>query len=124
MGSALGGLALLLTLSGIYSVLSYLISQRTKEIGIRMALGATTRAVTRLVLQQSGRLALIGIAIGTVLALGVSRLFASHLVLINTFDLIAYSTAICLVAAAALAAAYFPSRRAARIDPLTTLRYD
>lgn len=124
VGSALGGLALLLTLSGIYGVLSYLISQRTKEIGIRMALGATARAVTRLVLKQSGRLALIGIAIGTALALGVSRLFASHLVLINTFDLLAYSSAIFLVAAAALAAAYFPSRRAARINPLTTLRYD
>jgi ABC-type antimicrobial peptide transport system permease subunit len=124
IGSALGGLALVLTLSGIYGVLSYLITQRTKEIGIRMALGATTGGVIRLVLRQSGRLALIGIGLGTVLALVVSRLLASQMVLVNTFDLLAYSGGMLLVAAAALIAAYIPSRRAARIDPLTTLRYD
>lgn len=124
IGSALGGLALLLTLSGIYGVLSYLITQRTKEIGIRMALGATTGAVTRLVLWQSGRLAGIGIGLGTALALGVSRLLTSYLVFVNTFDILAYSGGMFLVAFAALAAAYVPSRRAARIDPLTTLRYD
>jgi hypothetical protein len=124
VGSVLGGLALLLTLSGIYGVLSYLITQRTKEIGIRMALGATTDAVARLVLKQSGRLALIGICIGSALSLGVSRVMSSHLVFVNTFDVLAYGGGIVLVAAAALAAAYVPSRRAARIDPVTTLRYD
>ena len=124
VGSVLGGLALLLTLSGIYGVLSYLITQRTKEIGIRMALGATTGTVARLVLRQSGKLAVIGIALGTALALGVSRLLASNLVFVDTFDLLAYCAGILLVTAAALAAAYFPSRRAARIDPVTTLRYD
>ena len=124
VGLALGGLALLLTLSGIYGVLSYLITQRTKEIGIRMALGATSGAVARLVLRQSGRLALIGICIGAAMALGVSRLMASHLVFINTFDALAYGGGIVLVAVSALAAAYIPSRRAARIDPGTTLRYD
>jgi hypothetical protein len=124
VGSALGGLALALTLSGIYGVLSYVITQRTKEIGIRMALGATTGTVTRLVLRQSGRLAVVGIGLGTVLALGVSRLFASHLVFVNTFDGLAYAAGVLLVAAACFAAAYLPSRRAARIDPVTTLRYD
>jgi predicted permease len=124
VGSVLGGLALLLTLSGIYGVLSYLITQRTKEIGIRMALGATTGEVTRLVLRQSGRLAVTGIGLGTALALGVSRLFASHLVFVNTFDRVAYSAGVLLVVVASLAAAFFPSRRAARIDPVTTLRYD
>jgi hypothetical protein len=124
VGSTLGGLALLLTLSGIYGVLSYLITQRTKEIGIRMALGATTGEVTRLVLRQSGRLAAVGVALGTALALGVSRLFASHLVFLNTFDSVAYTAGVMLVVAASLAAAYFPSRRAARIDPIATLRYD
>jgi predicted permease len=124
VGSALGGLALLLTLSGIYGVLSYLITQRTKEIGIRMALGATTGEVTRLVLRQSGRLAAVGVALGTALALGVSRLLASHLVFVNTFDGIAYAAGVLLVGAASLAAAFFPSRRAARIDPIATLRYD
>jgi ABC-type antimicrobial peptide transport system permease subunit len=117
-------LALVLTLSGIYGVLSYLVTQRTKEIGIRMALGATTGNVTRLVLGQSGRLAAIGILLGTALALGVSKWFAAHLVFINAFDLLAYVAGGLLVVAASLGAAYIPSRRAARINPVTTLRYD
>jgi predicted permease len=124
IGSLLGGLALLLTLSGIYGVLSYLVTQRTKEIGIRMALGATTGNVTRLVMGQSGRLAAVGILVGTGLALGVSRWFAAHLVFINAFDLFAYAGGGLLVVAASLGAAYIPSRRAARINPVTTLRYD
>ncbi len=124
VGSLLGGLALLLTLSGIYGVLSYLVTQRTKEIGIRMALGASTGAVTRLVLMQSGRLAAIGVVLGTGMALGVSRFFASHMVFINTFDLAAYAAGVLLIAGAALFAAYIPSRRAARINPVATLRYD
>ena len=124
VGSMLGGLALLLTVSGIYGVLSYLVAQRTKEIGIRMALGASTRAVTGLVMRQSMRLAAVGIGLGIALALGVSHWFASHLVFVNTFDVFAYGGGVLLVAAACVAAAYVPSRRAARIDPLTTLRYD
>jgi len=122
--AGIGALALLLTLSGIYGVLSYLVTQRTKEIGIRVALGASTGSVTFLVLRQSMRLAGFGIALGSVLALGVSRLFAAHLVGINMFDGLAYGGGVLLVIAASAAAAYFPSRRAARIDPTTTLRYD
>jgi predicted permease len=122
--ACVGALALLLTLSGIYGVLSYLVTQRTKEIGIRVALGASTGSVTFLVLRQSMRLAGFGIAIGSVMALGVSRLFAAHLVGINMFDGLAYGGGVLLVIAASAAAAYFPSRRAARIDPTTTLRYD
>ncbi len=121
---ALGGLALLLTLSGIYGVLSYLLSQRTKEIGIRVALGATAGAVVRLILAQSMRLAAIGIGLGTVLSLGVSRFLAAHLVFMNTFDATAYGLGMMQVMAAALAAAYFPTRRAARVDPIATLRCD
>lgn len=124
LGALLGGLALALTLSGIYGVLSYLVTQRTKEIGIRMALGASVGAVTRLVMTQSMRLAVVGIGLGTALALGVSRFLASHLVFVNTFDLLAYAAGVFLVLAASVGAAYFPSRRAARIDPVTTLRYD
>jgi hypothetical protein len=124
ISSALGGLALVLTLSGIYGVLSYLVTQRTKEIGIRVALGATTRGVTRLVVAQSVRLALVGIGLGSALSLGISRLLASHLTFINTFDALAYGGGMMVVASACLAAGYFPSRRAARINPITTLRYD
>lgn len=124
LSSAIGLLALVLTLSGIYGVLSYVISQRTKEIGIRMAMGASTRAVTNLMLKQSMRLALIGAITGSVLASGMSKILASALVMINTFDAAAYLGGVTLVLAACAAAAYFPSRRASRIDPLTTLRYD
>jgi predicted permease len=124
MSSAIGILALLLTLSGIYGVLSYIVSQRTKEIGIRMAMGATSRAVTGLVLRQSMRLAIIGAFVGGMLAMGMSKILASVLVMINTFDVAAYISGVALVLAACAAAAYFPSRRASRIDPLTTLRYD
>jgi hypothetical protein len=124
LGFSLAGLALLLTLSGIYGVLSYLITQRTREIGIRVALGATTWAVTRLILQQSMRLAATGICLGTALSIGVSRLLAAHLIFMNSFDVLAYGGGVILVAAASIAAAYLPTRRATRIDPLITLRYD
>jgi predicted permease len=122
--SAIGVLALVLTLSGIYGVISYLVSQRTKEIGIRMALGASTRAVTNLVLRQSMKLAGIGALSGAALAAGLSKLLASILVVIDTFDVAAYIGGVAIVLAACAAAAWLPSRRASRIDPLTTLRYD
>ena len=120
IGFSLAGLALMLTLSGIYGVLSYLITQRTREIGIRVALGATTWAVTRLILQQSMRLAATGICLGTALSIGVSRLLAAHLIFMNTFDAWAYGGALILVTAASIAAAYLPTRRTARIDPITS----
>jgi ABC-type antimicrobial peptide transport system permease subunit len=100
------------------------VSQRTKEIGIRMAMGATTRAVTGLVLKQSMWLGITGTVLGGVLALGVSRVFASVLAMIDTFDGAAYLGGLLVVLVACGTAAYFPSRRAARIDPIATLRYD
>jgi ABC-type antimicrobial peptide transport system permease subunit len=124
VASALGGLALALSLSGIYGVMSYLVSQRTKEIGIRMALGASMSAVVRIVLSQSMRLAVMGIVIGAALGLGVSRLFASELQNVDTFDAVAYLGSIGVALIAALAAACVPSLRAARVDPMTALRCD
>jgi predicted permease len=120
----LGGLALLLTVSGIYGVISYLVAQRTREFGIRMALGATPRGVTGHVLQQSLRLAGIGIFCGAVLALGASKLLASKLEMIDAYDRFAYEGGVAIVFAACLAASFIPSLRAARIDPMTTLRHD
>ncbi|MEO7145489.1 MAG: ADOP family duplicated permease [Bryobacteraceae bacterium] len=120
----LGGVALLLTLSGIYGVLSYLVGQRTREIGIRMALGATTASVVRIVFRQSMRLAVLGLAAGVILALGASRVLASVFFMMNTFDALAYAAGALAVIAAAAGAAYFPSRQAAQVDPAITLRYD
>jgi hypothetical protein len=124
LSQAIGILALLLTLSGIYGVVAFVVSQRTKEIGIRMALGATGTAVSGMVLEQSMRVALMGTAAGGLLAAGVSKILASSLVMINTFDATAYISGAFLVLLAAGSAAYFPSRRAMRVDPMVALRYE
>ncbi|HJQ22188.1 MAG TPA: ADOP family duplicated permease, partial [Gemmatimonadaceae bacterium] len=117
-----GGIALLLTCGGIYGVLSYLVTQRTREIGIRMALGASMRGVVRLVLRESLTYALIGAAIGSTLALGVARVLASQLVLVPSFDLVAFAGGLLIVVGAALAASFPPARRAAGVDPMVALR--
>jgi predicted permease len=124
VSAAIGIVALLLTVVGIYGVMSYLVAQRTKEIGIRMAMGASARQVVLLVLKQSTRLTLAGLAIGTTLALGASQFFTSRLTMIRLFDSWAYLAGAGLVFLACAAAAFFPSRRAARVDPIATLRYD
>jgi predicted permease len=124
VSSAIGAIALALTLIGIYGVLSYVVGQRTKEIGIRMALGAGVGAVVRQVLRQSLRYAAIGIGAGSVLALGVSKLFASVLVIVNTFDAGGYVFGAGVVLSACLVAAWAPSRRAAKVDPMVVLRYE
>ena len=125
ISAALGCIALLLTISGIYAVLSYVVAQRTKEIGIRMALGPRA-TVTGLVLAQCVRLAAIGIAAGTGLALVAARILSaiSADIAPTVFDRVAYLGGIAVVLAACLAAAFVPARRAARVDPITTLRYD
>ena len=122
--AAIGVLALLLTLTGIYGVVAFVVSQRTKEIGIRMALGATSAAVKGLILKQSIKLAFIGTAIGTALALGMSKALASIMVMVNTFDAMTYIGGTLFVLAACAAAGYLPTGRATRLDPIATLRYD
>jgi predicted permease len=124
IGLAVGALALLLTVSGVYGTVSYLVRKRTKEIGVRVALGASAGAVTALILNQSLRIAAIGVAAGAALAVGVSRLLASKMVFMRVFDVPAFGAGVLVVVAAALAAGYIPSRRAARIDPIHTLRCD
>ena len=117
-------LALLLTISGIYGVLSYLVAQRAKEIGIRIALGAKIRDVVALVLVQSLRLATIGAVIGVALALGAAKVFGWRIVMLRAFDPTAYIAGVIVVVAACAIASSIPARRAARIDPMTTLRAD
>ena len=124
VSSVVGMIALVLTLIGVYGVISYLVEQRHKEFGIRLALGAASSSLVALVLRQSMRLAVIGVAIGVMLALGISRLFASMLFNVDTLDVAGYVGAIGLVFLACLFATYAPSRRAGRVDPIHALRQD
>ena len=124
LSAMVGGLALILTISGIYGLLSYVVAERSKEMGIRMALGATSSAVTALVLKQSLRLAAVGLLGGAMMAVGASRVLASHLVMMDTFDPGAYAWGMLLVLLACLVAAWVPAVRATRIDPVGSLRHD
>jgi predicted permease len=120
----LGGVALLMTVSGIYGVMAYLVSQRTKEIGIRVALGAGAWDVVRMVVRQSTMLAGVGAAVGAGLALAIAPVFAHHLDAIRPYEAGPYLVTMAVVLAAAVAASWAPSKRAVGIDPVTTLRCD
>ncbi len=118
----LGGLALLLTVSGVFGVSSYAVAQRQKEFGIRIALGAGNGQVTGLVLGQSLRFAAAGAALGTAAALALAR--AVSVPRIDLFDAEGYIAGALVVMASAIAAAWIPARRAVRVDPVETLRCD
>jgi predicted permease len=124
MASTFGVLALVLATMGLYSVMTYTVSQRTHEIGIRMALGAALRDVVRLVIGQGMRMALIGVALGLAVALLLTRALASLLLGIGTTDLVTFVGVPLLLVAVALLACYIPARRAARVNPLVALRHD
>jgi putative ABC transport system permease protein len=119
---AFGTLALLLAFFGMYGVISYSVTQRTREIGIRMALGAQPRTVLGMVLGQGARLAGLGIAVGLVTALGVSRLMANLLYGVKPTDASTFAVVSLLLATVALLACYLPARRATRVDPTAALR--
>src|SRR6185369_9433339 len=126
----LGGLALLLTVSGLFSVLSYLVAQRTKEIGVRIALGASSQKVTRLILAQSTRPVLFGLLAGAGLAASLARLLlateagAMISVIVRVADPVAYLSGLLVIVVACLFAAWIPASRAAQVDPMTTLRQE
>ena len=120
--SAFAALALLLAAIGLYGVMAYSVSQRTQEIGIRMALGAARGSVIRLIVWQGARVALAGVAIGIPAALAATRVLRGALVGVQPNDPATLTAVAALLAAVALVAAYVPARRAARVDPVRALR--
>jgi predicted permease len=119
---ALGVLALLLASVGVYGVMAYSVSQRRRELGIRMALGAQSSQVLQLVLRQGMLLAAIGVGIGLLAAFGSTRLASTFLYGVNPHDPLIFAVVTVLLAIAAFAACYFPARKALKIDPIIALR--
>jgi putative ABC transport system permease protein len=117
-------LALVLSSIGIYGVISYLVGQRTHEIGIRMALGAQQGDVLKLVLGQGMRMALIGVGVGVAAAIGLTRLMSKMLFQVSATDPVTLIGVSVVLTGVALAACYIPARRAMRTDPIIALRYE
>jgi putative ABC transport system permease protein len=116
------GLAILLAAIGSYGVLSYMVTERRREIGIRMALGASRESVLRMVLSQGLRLTFVGVVIGLAAAFGMSRVLASLLFGVRPSDPLTIAAVVAVISAVALLACYLPARVATRVDPMIVLR--
>ena len=122
--SVFAALALVLACVGIYGVISYLVSQRTHEIGVRMALGAERGDVLRLVLGHGARMAVVGVLIGVGAALGLTRLMANQLFGVSAYDPLTFAAVALLLIVVAVAACYIPARRAMSVNPMIALRHE
>jgi putative ABC transport system permease protein len=122
--SLFGAIGLVLTVTGVYGLISYTVSQRTQEIGIRMALGATRHDVVSMVLRQGVVLALAGVVMGLVISFALARVIVSLLFEVTPTDWISFTVATLLLLGAAILASYVPARRATKVDPLVALRYE
>ena len=124
LSASFAALATLLAAVGLYGVLAYTVAQRTRELGLRMALGADGSRLSRMVLGQVGRMTLVGGAIGLAAALALGRLARSQLFELEGHDPAVLIAATLLLALVALAAGLLPALRAARVDPMRALRYE
>ncbi|MEK6281435.1 MAG: ABC transporter permease [Acidobacteriota bacterium] len=119
-----GAVGLVLTVTGVYGLISYTVAQRTQEIGIRLALGATRQNVVRMVLKRGIALALTGVVIGIIVSLAMARVIVTLLFEVEPTDLVTFWAASLVLLGAAILASYLPARRATRVDPLVALRYE
>jgi ABC-type antimicrobial peptide transport system permease subunit len=117
-------IAILLAMIGLYAVKAYTVARRTREIGIRMAVGADSADVLRMVLREGLGVTAIGVAGGVILALASGKLLAGMLYEVQAVDLTVLSLATLLLTAMSMLACYLPARKAARIDPIVALRFD
>jgi hypothetical protein len=122
IGTILGGIALALSISGMYGVMSYLVTQRRREIGVRIALGATPGRVVKMILRQSGRISGVGVVLGLVLSIVSARLLTHIFFMIKMTDVLAWIGAVAIVTTAAVISAFIPARQASLVDPAETLR--
>jgi len=121
---AFAGLALVLSALGLYSVLSYAVAQQTREIGVRMALGAQRHDVLQLVVNGGARFAILGIAVGIAASLALTKLMEDLLFGVRATDPLTFAGAAILLAGVSVVACYIPARRAMRVDPMVALRYE
>ena len=122
LANAFGGVALFLATLGIYGVLAYLVAQRTREIGIRVALGSSRAAVLKLVLREGFQLVLVGLILGVVGAASLQKFVATEIYGVRALDPLVLTSVMALLSIVALVACVVPARRALRVDPITALR--